>query len=457
MNLALHSVAHLIALRLIQSLVEGTLIGLFAAAILRVSRQSAGTRFAVWFSSLMAIAALPILGGRWLLHVSSTPGTPAAVVLPDSWAFYLLGLWAMVAGWFLLGIAKGLLHLRALRNSCVELDVTQLDPLVGETLRRQQGTRRVALCTSDKVRVPTAIGLFRPAVLMPEWVMKELSADELNQVLLHELAHLRRWDDWTNLAQQFVKAVFCLHPVVWWIEKKAALEREIACDDAVLEETARPRAYAECLAHLAERSFVQRSVALAQAALGKIRQTTLRVTQILDPNRPPFQSRAVKPAVSLVAVFALACGGWAARTSRLIAFEDASSVQVSASTAPAFSPAFKDSNATAKIIPAVARSSQQVEITRAKLNLRAVRSKPSVPGRSRDRRYLQRKARPEQLVKLTSTATTAVPVTQTLFLVIENRAADPAGGSTYQIQMWHVTVLRSVIDPAVTQVPRKQI
>src|SRR5512141_868217 len=137
MSLALHSVAHLIALRLIQSLAEGALIGLFAAAVLRVSRQSAGTRFAVWFSSLMAIAALPILGGRSLLHLSSTPGTHAAVVLPDSWAFYLLGLWVMVSGWILLGIAKGLLHLRALRKSCSELDVTQLVPLVRETLRRQ--------------------------------------------------------------------------------------------------------------------------------------------------------------------------------------------------------------------------------------------------------------------------------------------------------------------------------
>jgi len=457
MNPALHDVAHLISLRLIQSLAEGTLIGLFAAAILRLSRQSAGTRFAVWFSSLMAIAALPILGGRWLQHVSSTPGTHAAVVLPDSWAFYLLGLWAIVSGWFLLGIAKGLWHLRALRKSCVELDVTQLDPVVRETLRRQQRTRRVALCTSDKVRVPTAVGLFQPAVLMPAWVMQELSADELNQVLLHELAHLNRWDDWTNLAQQFAKAIFCLNPIVWWIEKKAAFEREIACDDAVLAETARPRAYAECLARLAERSFAQRSVALAQAALGRIRQTTLRVTQILDPNRPSPQSWAVKPAVSLVAVFALACGGWAARTSRLIAFEDASPVHASVSTVPAFSPAFKDSNAAGKIIPAVSKSSQPVGVTQAKLNQRRVGSRPSVPARSRDLQYLQRKARPEQLVKLTSTASTAVPVTETIFLVIENRTADPAGASAYQIQMWHVTVLRSVVDPAVTQVPRKQI
>ena len=115
--------------------------------------------------------------------------------------------------------------------------------------------------------------------------MQELSADELNQIVLHELAHLRRRDDWTNLAQKMVKALFFFHPAVWWIEQKMSLEREMACDDAVMAETASPRAYAECLAHLAEKTLIQRGVALAQAALGRIRQTSLRVAQILDGNR----------------------------------------------------------------------------------------------------------------------------------------------------------------------------
>ena len=95
----------------------------------------------------------------------------------------------------------------------------------------------------------------KPVVVVPGWVMQELSADELNQILLHELAHLRRWDDWTNLAQKVVKALFFFHPAVWWIEKRVSLEREMACDDAVIAETASPRAYAECLTHLAERTF----------------------------------------------------------------------------------------------------------------------------------------------------------------------------------------------------------
>ncbi len=94
----------------------------------------------------------------------------------------------------------------------------------------------------------------------------------------------------------------------------------MACDDAVLAETASPRAYAECLAHLAERSFVERSVALAQAALGKIHQTSLRVAQILDVNRPAGPAR--RPVVSLVAAFAIVCAAFAARSPKLIAFQE---------------------------------------------------------------------------------------------------------------------------------------
>ena len=156
--------------------------------------------------------------------------------------------------------------------------------------------------------MPTAIGLMKPALSIPGWVMQELSADELNQIVLHELAHLRRWDDWTNLAQKIVKALFFFHPAVWWIEQKVSLEREMACDDAVIAETESPRAYAECLAHLAEKTLIQRGVALAQAALGRIRQTSLRVAQILDGNRRAT-GRAWKPAVALVAGFATGLRG----------------------------------------------------------------------------------------------------------------------------------------------------
>src|ERR1039457_5201217 len=318
-----NAVAEISALRIVECLVEGTLVTIFAGLVLRVARrQTSSAKFAVWFSALMAIAALPLLGGSSWSHANAPSGSLSpAITVPASWALYLFSAWAVVAAWFLMRVGRGLWHLHILRKSCVPVDRELLDVRLKETLERNRGTRQIELCTSERVQVPTAIGFVMPAVVIPSWVMQELSAEELNQILVHELAHLRRWDVWPNLAQKVVKALFFFHPAVWWIEKQVSLEREMACDDAVLAETASPRAYAECLAHLAEKTLIQRSVALAQAALGRIRQTSLRVAQILDVNRSRDAARAWKPAVSLVAGFAVACVLCISKAPRLIAFD----------------------------------------------------------------------------------------------------------------------------------------
>jgi bla regulator protein blaR1 len=454
MNPAIHTAAHLVTLRVLQSLAEGTLVAVFAALVLARTRYNSGTRFAVWFSSLIAIAVVPIITVEWLWSEQSALGQPA-VTVPDSWALYFFGAWAAIAGWLLLGVGRSLVHLRSLRKSCVQIDTAAMDPVTRETLRRHQGSRDVVLCTSTNVRVPTALGLINPAVVIPDWLMQELSPLELNQILLHELAHLRRWDDWTNLAQQLIKAIFFFHPAVWWIERKVALEREMACDDAVLAETSSPRLYAECLARLAEKSFVHGSVVLAQAALGRIRQTTIRVARILDPQRASGPSRSLVPAVFLIALFAIGCGVWSARTSRLIGFG-------SGTQAETISPAvYHETEASAgdfgaKVVPAIARSSEMLKATPARLSLGTATPR-HLSERTRPRSLGHSAARAEQMIHSASAKTAAVPVTQTIFVVIENHEADPTSGyAGYRIQMWRLTVFHAV-DPGNAQTPHKQI
>ena len=211
-SVGLNAIAQTSAVQIVDCLVEGTLIAIFAGLVLRMARrQNSGTRFAVWFSALMAIAALPLFGGAWWSQVGSPAKAVGSVItLRGSWALYAVIAWAAIAAWSLLGVARSLWHLHLLRKSCLPVDTAGLDRRLQETLERNRATRPVALCTSDRVRVPTAIGFMKPVVVVPGWVMQELSADELNQILLHELAHLRRWDDWTNLAQKVVRALFFL-------------------------------------------------------------------------------------------------------------------------------------------------------------------------------------------------------------------------------------------------------
>lgn len=452
-NPALQTAAHLVTLRVIESLVEGTLIALFAGIIIR-SRQNSGSRFAVWFSSLVAIAALPLIAGGWLWTAAPASATSPAVTVPDSWAFYLFAIWAVITTWLLVGVGRSLWHLRTIRKSCVEIDRAAVDSTLRDTLQQHRGNRDVVLCTSNLVKVPTALGLLKPAVVIPDWLVKELSPEELNQILLHELAHLRRWDDWTNLAQQVIKAVFFFHPAVWWIEKKVALEREIACDDAVLAETGSPRLYAECLARLAEKSFVQRTAALAQAAVGRIRQISVRVGRILDPQRSFVPTGSLKPAVLLIAVFAMGCGVWSVRASRLIGFEDGTQVQARSVQSPRYE---QDSQSGfgARAIPAVVRSSQIPGITQAKLKLHPAVTKQVNYSAKTLARPTRPTPQPEQLVHAAKAKTTTVPVTETVLVVIEDSSPNSIGPSGYQIQMWRLTVFHTFVNP--TQISGKQI
>lgn len=312
--------AQLAAERVLNAIPGGLLIAALAWLLLRVvGRQNSGTRFAVWFCALLAVAGLPFISSV-SKAVPVTHAVRSEIVLPGFWAVGIFAVWILIAALATMRIVVGLWKLRRVRRGAVPLATSSLPPAIQDVVAQFQSGRRVAVCSSSAVTVPTAIGFFRPVILIPDWVLQELSAEELKVVLLHEFAHLRRFDDWTNLAQKLVRTVFFFHPAVWWIERRLSLEREMACDEAVLAETENPQAYAECLVSLAEKSFVRRGVALAQAVVGRARETSLRLARILY-GRQPNSSRIFKPAFGLVMVLA-ACLISLPDTPRLIAFED---------------------------------------------------------------------------------------------------------------------------------------
>ena len=287
--------------RTLDSLVGGLVLGGAAWTWLRVARrQDSASRFFILFILLIGIAALPIVGLSWI--TSAGAGTASAhslVTLPEHAAEYMFLAWAIIALFGLARIAVGFWQLRRLKRSCVPLDEAFIDPKVRASLLASP--RAAILCASDRVSVPTALGLASPSkIVIPNWLVDQLSPDELHHLVLHELAHLRRWDDWTNLAQRILSALFFFHPAIWWLQHRIALEREMACDECVLAQTGNARAYARSLANIAERSFVRRTVVLAQAAVSRLHDTTLRVAKILNP--APARRSAVPLAASVVAV-----------------------------------------------------------------------------------------------------------------------------------------------------------
>jgi beta-lactamase regulating signal transducer with metallopeptidase domain len=312
--------AQLVAERALNSILGGLLIAAFAWLVLRVvGRQNSGTRFAVWFSALIAIAGLPFVPGfgpaRSVPHVMR-----AEITLPGVWAIAICAVWIFFAALAATRVFFGFRNLRRLRKTAVALAPSSLHPALRGILAECEAIRPVTVCSSTNVKVPAAIGFFKPVILIPDWALRDLPVEELKIILLHEFAHLRRWDDWTNLGQKIVRTLFFFHPAVWWVEKKLSLEREMACDDAVLAETKNPRAYAECLVSLAEKSFVQRSLALAQAAISRARDTSIRLAQILDEDRPRA-TRVFKPVIALMTVLGAMCLVMLPEVPHLIAFE----------------------------------------------------------------------------------------------------------------------------------------
>ena len=333
------SLAQLLTERMLNGLVDGVVLAALAWLGLKAAgKWSAGARFGVWYAVLLGAVGLPWIGLAGAVSGGGVIGTQRSVfqrsvvqrsvlLIPGSWGFYLFVIWAVVASALLGRIALGICQLRRLRKGSVRLDVGTLEPEL-RNLLTQSCSRNVTLYVSETQRVPVATGFFKPMIVIPAWALRELSTDQLKVTLLHEAAHLSRWDDWTNLAQKILRAIFFFHPVVWWVEGKLALEREMACDALVVAATANPRAYAECLVALAEKSLGRRAFALAQAAVSRVRHTSLRIQSILQGSHPQ-SVRTRKPMIALAAALTSVLLLSTGRLPRLVAFGGGSGSGVS--------------------------------------------------------------------------------------------------------------------------------
>ena len=497
--LSVQAVAQISVERILNALPEGFLIAIFAWALLRVlRRQNSGTRFAVWFLALLTVAALPVLGGvgegRALMaagmssRISSGMASGMAstnlwgslrpaITIPGRWAFVVFLAWALGACVGMMRLAAGLWRLRRLRRSCTPIVAADLDPAVRKTVDAigasasvvsssisSSISRSITIATSEYVRVPAAIGFWKRTIVLPAWTLRELPAQDLNVILLHEFAHLRRWDDWTNLIQKIVRALFFFHPAVWWIEKRISVEREMACDDAVLAETANPHGYATCLVSLLEKSLAhrlsQRRWSMAQAAVHRAREASLRLAQILDKNRPAA-TRVWKPALAMVGVFSVACLMALPHAPQFVAFDRGALASHSVYSAAVRSASFQTSVQTslqaAAVVPAALRTGESssarttaslgttARIIPARVHERAVAGKQLAQARVVTARS-NAAPPPERLVEASASADQeTVPQLRTL-IFIEATQYRNSDSTVWSVQVWRVMLVSSARD-----------
>jgi beta-lactamase regulating signal transducer with metallopeptidase domain len=431
-----HPIIQIASERMINCVVEGIVIALLASMLLWLTAcRNSSTRFVVWFSSLLTIAGLSFATG---MGNGSLVSAPEHFTLPTSWMVYALGVWAAIASLGIIRIVSGLWRVHSLRRQSTEL--TNADPEIARSLQEFRSVRHVRLYLSDELHVPTAIGYFRPAVLIPRWATTDLSAAELNAIVLHELGHLRRWDDWTNLAQKVLRAVLFFHPAVWWLDSRLSLEREIACDDLVLAKTSDARGYAECLVSVAEKSVLRAGLALAVAAVGRVRQTAFRLTRILDQHRLT-ETRVSKMAVAIAGALSVAALAVLPHIPTLVVFQENSLPTVSA-----LSPHSSGHNGVGSLyIPArmteTASHRARPFAVPAVIKMPIAGSRPMVRSKARAFRTEQkRSAVTGPWMVRTAVENHSQNVAPTLLLVVQTERYDAIGMPDWNITIWRLAV-----------------
>jgi hypothetical protein len=201
--------------------------------------------------------------------------------LASRWPSVLLAGWALVAALMLGRLAWSYGYVRWLQRTA-----TPLGAAWQQRAARLTGSRRARVYASNETQVPIAIGLWRPAILIPDPLLDQLTQAELDHIVLHEWAHIRRRDQWTNCAHELAQALFFFHPAVWFIGRALRLEREIACDDSVVGATGAPVPYAGCLAKLVELNSCP-PVSLSPGAAGDVRLLFRRVERLLHRQETP--------------------------------------------------------------------------------------------------------------------------------------------------------------------------
>jgi bla regulator protein blaR1 len=297
-----------------------------AFALRLCSRVGAQLRFAVWGVAFAVLLATPLL--NLLAHSSPSGAIAATVQLSETWAYAIATLWAVLMA---VRAVQLIVHLYRVRVTWKRATPISADANVLTLLQRSR--RSVELCASADIDSPCVIGFWSPRLLLPEWLLAKLSPEDMRQIVLHELEHLRRRDDWLNLMQKVGLVLFPLNPGLLWVDHKLAVERELACDAGVVASTTQPFEYARCLTRLAEHRSQYRKLALSLAAWSRQSELGRRVLSLLQPASTWSARHARFVTALLVLVFA-GVGAEMARVPHFVTFTDAHAVPESYASIP---------------------------------------------------------------------------------------------------------------------------
>jgi beta-lactamase regulating signal transducer with metallopeptidase domain len=322
---------------LLHFLWQGVLIAKLFAAARAVGGASltSRTRYGMACASLAAMALAPIVTYWWIGAGSGLiPADPsgwsarpfavayssAARVVADGWHVNLHELPRQVLPWIVTAWLCGALmfSIRLAGGWAVAARMRKAGKAhpappewqgkLADLMARMRYSRPVRLLVSPLAQAPAVAGWLRPAILMPVGALAGLPVEQIEALLAHELAHIRRHDYLINLLQSVAETLLFYHPSVWWISNEIRAERELCCDDAAVAVCGDALLYARALATVeAERPARLRTVMAANGG-----SLANRIRRLLEPTQSMSHMEAGPGAAVALSIVLLAGVGAAA-------------------------------------------------------------------------------------------------------------------------------------------------
>ncbi len=281
MNFLTGKIIQAVCWTLLHSLWQGLLLAVVTGVVMVLSKKSGS---AVRYKLLSSIFILfIIITGltfyRQMQLLSVTPGTkisvvasPAPVTANINYAtpagnggnalqgylqkfedYFNQHASLIVTIWFIIFMARcvkilsGLVYIQRIRHYKTSAAPEFWAARIKVLANRLQIKRHILLLQSAIVKVPVVVGFLKPTILVPIGLLTNLSTEEVESILMHELAHIRRKDYFFNLLQCFVDIVFFFNPAVLWISSLIRNERENCCDDIAINETKNKKQFIQAL------------------------------------------------------------------------------------------------------------------------------------------------------------------------------------------------------------------
>lgn len=331
-NLLPSNWVHAIGVTLFHSLWMGIILSLITSIIILSTRKTSAS---IRYNLLIAVLGIFVIAIGFVFYnafapasviytvnnTSETAITPQIVVQSSitgndgllNQMNYLMDLWTshamqIVLIWFLIICAKcmqltvGLQSVYYLKTRNVFAAGSHWEHTLAELSERLGITATVKILQSGIAKVPMVAGHFKPVILLPLGLLNGLSEAEVNAIISHELAHIKRRDYLVNILQSIIEIIFFFNPAVLWISKLIKEERENCCDDLALACAGSKQDYIKAL--LSCQEFQSATPQYAMAITGRKNQLLKRVSRMVF-NRGSSLNKIEKTVLTLSLVFTL--------------------------------------------------------------------------------------------------------------------------------------------------------